>query len=205
MSRIRRWSAGCWRSARCVSPTIGWRGHSIPTECGAGAGARSASKPISASNSSLGPALVSDLLGRLTARHPQVEVWAAGGVVVRDGPDGPEVLLVHRPAQDDWSLPKGKLDPGETLKKAARREVEEETGLRCSLDEKLGLVRYFDARNRDKAVVYWLMTPRGGAFVANGEVDEVEWLPLEEAAGRCTYDHDSKLLRRRVGRLLAAR
>ena len=165
----------------------------------------SASSPTSACSSWLGPARVSDLHRKLTARHPEVEVWAAGGVVVRDGSDGPEVLVVHRPAQDDWSLPKGKLDIGETLKQAARREVEEETGLRCRVGEKLGLISYPDARGRRKAVVYWIMTPKSGRFVPNGEVDEVEWLPLEHAAERCTYGHDARLLRRRVGRLLADR
>ena len=64
-------------------------------------------------------------------------VQAAGGVVVRDGADGPEVLLVHRPAYDDWSFPKGKLEPGESDEECAVREVEEETGLRCALGREL--------------------------------------------------------------------
>ena len=59
------------------------------------------------------------------------EVFAAGGVVCRQSGDTVEVLLVHRPRYDDWSLPKGKLDPGESFEDAALREVEEETGLRC--------------------------------------------------------------------------
>ena len=60
-------------------------------------------------------------------------IRASGGVVLRDGPNGPEVLVVHRPRYDDWSLPKGKREPGETDEQCAVREVEEETGVRCSL------------------------------------------------------------------------
>ena len=58
-------------------------------------------------------------------------VQAAGGVVWRRRDDQIQVLLVHRPKYDDWSLPKGKLEPGETHQEAALREVREETGLRC--------------------------------------------------------------------------
>ncbi len=145
-----------------------------------------------------------DLHAKLAARHPEVEVWAAGGVVHRNGADGPEVLLVHRPSHDDWSFPKGKLDPGETLEKAARREVEEETGLQCRVGKRVGLVRYVDARGQQKAVVYWLMTPEKGSFEPNREVDAIDWLPLENASRRCSYRHDMKLLREDVERILRA-
>ena len=74
---------------------------------------------------------------RLPVEYPEIEVWAAGGVVWRRSDVGVEVLLAHRPAHRDWTFPKGKLDPGETLRQCARREVEEETGVRvldrCSL------------------------------------------------------------------------
>src|SRR3954470_10760122 len=66
------------------------------------------------------------------------EVLAAGGVVVRDG----RVAVVHRPKYDDWSLPKGKLDPGEGFEEAALREVEEETGMRCRLGRELPSTEY---------------------------------------------------------------
>ncbi len=114
--------------------------------------------------------------------------------MLRGGTDEQEVLLVHRSAYDDWSLPKGKLDPGESLKRAARREVEEETGYRCDLGKRAGLVRYVDARGREKAVVYWLMEVVDGSFEQNHEVDEVEWLPIAAAQERCTYRHDADLL-----------
>ena len=121
-------------------------------------------------------------------------VEAAGGLVVRDG----RVLLVHRPRYDDWSLPKGKLDPGESFEEAALREVEEEAGLRCELGLELPEVRYTDHRGRPKLVRYWLMrAPDDPApFVANDEVDELVWLAPDEAVARLTYAHDRELVER---------
>jgi 8-oxo-dGTP diphosphatase len=100
------------------------------------------------------------------------EVKASGGVVWRRAPGGaPEVVVVHRPRYDDWSLPKGKLDAGETWEEAALREVEEEVGLRCRLGAELPPVRYRDNKGREKAVRYWLMEPdeRSGEASAGGE------------------------------------
>ena len=126
--------------------------------------------------------------------EPQVR--AAGGVVLRDGIDGVEVLVVHRPRYDDWSLPKGKLDPGESWEDAALREVEEEIGLRCTLAEELGHVHYTDRKGRSKAVRYWLMEPVGGEFTPNDEVDEVRWLPARDAIELLTYPFDRELMER---------
>jgi 8-oxo-dGTP diphosphatase len=120
-------------------------------------------------------------------------VRAAGGVVARHGRQGTEVLLVHRPRYDDWSFPKGKLDPGERDEDAAVREVEEETGFRCSLVTELPSTRYFDAKDRPKIVRYWLMRVVDGHFVPNREVDEVEWLSPSAAQARLTYEHDREL------------
>ncbi len=120
-------------------------------------------------------------------------VRAAGGIVTRPGPDGPEVLIVHRPRYDDWTLPKGKLDAGETWADAAVREVVEETGLRCTLDAPLAEVRYEDHQGRPKVVRYWAMTVLDGAFTVNDEVDEIRWVPLAEAAALLTYRHDRTL------------
>ncbi len=121
-------------------------------------------------------------------------VEAAGGVVVR-GPEGQrEVCVVHRPRYDDWSLPKGKLDAGETFEEAALREVEEETGLRGSLVRELPSTRYRDNKNRPKIVRYWVMEAEGGEFEPNDEVDELRWLPLDEAAETLTYERDRELL-----------
>ena len=122
---------------------------------------------------------------------------AAGGVVARWGALGPEILLVHRPAYDDWSLPKGKLNQGETLVAAALREVEEETGLRCKALSSLGKVDYRDRQGRPKTVRYWLMEPvEPGRFGAPGEVDQVAWRPLDQACQQMTYDGDRKLAER---------
>jgi len=123
------------------------------------------------------------------------EVKAAGGVVWRRGPGGVEVAVVHRPRYDDWSLPKGKLDPGESWEQAALREVEEEIGLRCTLGRELPPVAYEDRKGRHKVVRYWLMQPEGDAdFTPNEEVDELRWLLPDAAAGLLTYPHDRKLV-----------
>lgn len=112
----------------------------------------------------------------------------------RSGRGTVEVLLVHRPRYDDWSLPKGKLEPDEAPEDAARREVEEETGLRCTLGEELPSVRYVDHHGRAKRSRYWAMQVVGGAFAANHEVDEVRWVPFDKAAALLTYDHDAAVV-----------
>jgi 8-oxo-dGTP pyrophosphatase MutT (NUDIX family) len=122
------------------------------------------------------------------------EVRAAGGVVWRDGEAGREVAIVHRPRYDDWSLPKGKLLPGEDWLEGALREVEEETGLRCEPGEELEPARYPDRKGRDKLVRWWSMRPVGGAFEPNDEVDDLRWLAPAEAIERLDYDHDRRLV-----------
>ncbi len=117
----------------------------------------------------------------------EVEVWAAGGVVVDESG---RVLLVHRPKYDDWTLPKGKLDDGESLSECALREVEEETGLDCELAAPVGAVRYLDDSGRLKEVRYWLMRARGGRFQPNPEVDAVDWVDLDVVDERLSYEHD---------------
>jgi 8-oxo-dGTP diphosphatase len=128
-------------------------------------------------------------------------VRAAGGVVYRlDEAGSAEVVLVHRPAYDDWSLPKGKLKPGERLETAALREVEEETGMTCLIDRCLGITRYVDRRDRDKVVWYWLMRAYDGEFKPLAEVDQVRWCDIVEAMATLSYDHDRDiLLRARLG------
>ncbi|MGH9279993.1 MAG: NUDIX hydrolase [Acidimicrobiales bacterium] len=122
-------------------------------------------------------------------------VRAAGGVVRRRTQDGnTEVLLVHRPKYDDWTFPKGKLTAGEAHPDAARREVTEETGLSVSLDRELPEVSYRDSAGRPKIVRYWAMSPLGGEFAPNHEVDETRWVPVEDARSVLSYDHDRRLL-----------
>jgi 8-oxo-dGTP diphosphatase len=121
------------------------------------------------------------------------EVEAAGGIVLDD--EG-RVAIVHRPRYDDWSLPKGKLDAGESFEEAALREVEEETGMRCSLGDELDPVRYRDNKGRPKLVRYWLMHVEDDpGFVPNDEVDELRWVTPGEAAELLTYPHDAELAR----------
>ena len=127
-----------------------------------------------------------------------MEVRAAGGVVERDG----QIVLVHRPRYDDWSLPKGKLDPGESWEDAALREIEEEIGARGALGEELPPVAYSDPKGRAKVVRYWLMEALDGEFVPNKEVDELRWVPVDEAQAMLTYPHDAELVavaRERLG------
>ena len=123
-------------------------------------------------------------------------VEAAGGVVWRRSPAGEvEVLLVHRPRYDDWTLPKGKLGAGEDHAGAALREVEEETGLRCTLGKELPSTSYVDRKGRPKRVRYWTMTPAGDQrFMPTDEVDEVRWMPLAAAGSQLTYDRDLAVL-----------
>ena len=118
------------------------------------------------------------------------EVWAGGGLVLRDG----LVLLAHRPRYNDWSFPKGKLDPGETLAECALREVLEETGFVCTLGEPLVAMRYHDAKGRLKEVRYWMMTVVGGVFEPNDEVDEIRWLAPSDSAGLLSYPRDLEVL-----------
>ncbi len=131
----------------------------------------------------------------MTSGEP--EIRAAGGVVIDAAG---RVLVVHRPRYDDWSLPKGKLDRGETSEAAALREVEEETGVRCDLGDELPPVRY-DVKGRLKEVRWWIMRPVSLAppEERDDEVDELQWLPPAEAAARMTYPHDAELIRAATG------
>lgn len=105
-----------------------------------------------------------------------------------------EVLVVHRPRYDDWSFPKGKLDPGETDLECAVREVREETGMSGEIGNELEPVQYVDHKGRPKVVRYWTMNIVEGSFVANDEVDEVRWVSPREARKILSYAHDAALL-----------
>jgi 8-oxo-dGTP diphosphatase len=144
------------------------------------------------------------MAGSKGSKPRKPDVRAAGGLVWRSAvvgdpsgatADGVEVVLIHRPRYDDWSFPKGKLDRGESWEDAARREVEEETGLRCELGEELPPARYVDGKGRLKEVRYWVMRPVGaGPWSPNDEVDRRRWVPLPEAAERLTYEHDRRMI-----------
>ena len=118
------------------------------------------------------------------------EVRASGGAIVRDG----RVVVVHRPRYDDWSLPKGKAEPGESDEACALREVEEETGLRCELGAELSTTRHRDAEGRPKRTRWWVMRPVSGAFAPTEEVDELRWLTPETARALLSYSSDVVVL-----------
>ncbi|MCV7257342.1 NUDIX hydrolase [Mycobacterium shimoidei] len=124
-------------------------------------------------------------------------VWAAGAVLWRPGHDdsATEVALIHRPRYDDWSLPKGKVDPGETEPVTAVREVFEETGHRAHLGRRVGTVTY-PIEQGTKKVRYWAARSLGGKFRPSREVDELLWLPVSAAMKKVSYPQDRKILRR---------
>ena len=126
------------------------------------------------------------------------EVRAAGAVLWRPGDSGPEVAVVHRPHHDDWSLPKGKLDPGELAADAAAREIREETGFSCALTRFLTDVRYRvpdrSGGTAPKRVTYFAARVADGAFVPNGEVDVLRWVSPAQARETLSYGQDGAVL-----------
>ena len=104
------------------------------------------------------------------------------------------MLVVHRPQYDDWSFPKGKCDLGESDEACAVREVEEETGLRCALEDELPSTSYHDSKGRPKRVRYWRLRVTGGALDFAHEVDEARWVSVDEAGRLLTYERDIEVL-----------
>jgi len=124
------------------------------------------------------------------------EIRAAGAVLWRPSGRDREVALIHRPKYDDWSFPKGKLEPGEHRLLAAVREVAEETGVHAILGRPLPTSHY-DRGGRPKRVDYWAGHPAPGGqppFQANHEVDALQWLPVPAARGRLSYSRDTAIL-----------
>ena len=126
-------------------------------------------------------------------------VVSAGGVLWREGAGGPEGAVVHRERHDDWSLPKGKLEDGEGPDEAALREVLEEVGCRARITGYADRVAY-DADGDPKVVFFWHMEPvEQVGEPAEDEIDQVEWLPLDDALERLSYEGERDLLRRTAG------
>ncbi|MDY5840527.1 MAG: bifunctional NUDIX hydrolase/histidine phosphatase family protein [Corynebacterium camporealensis] len=128
---------------------------------------------------------------------------AAGAVLWRGDPHDPEVAVIHRPHYDDWSLAKGKVNPGESLPVTAVREITEETGFEVKLGKLIGKVTY-PVQGRTKVVYYWVAKVTSGKFKKNSEVDEIRWLPIDGAKKLLTYELDSEVLTKAKKRLRLA-
>ncbi|WP_425453773.1 NUDIX hydrolase [Corynebacterium pseudopelargi] len=133
------------------------------------------------------------------AKEFQRSTLAAGAVLWREH-DGIEVAVIHRPHYDDWSLAKGKVDPGESLPTTAAREILEETGYEVSLGKLLGRITY-PVGSRTKVVYYWTAKVLGGKFEKNKEVDEIRWLPIEQAKELLSYEVDRLLVDKAAKRM----
>ena len=129
-------------------------------------------------------------------------VRAAGGVVWRWRQGCLDVVLIHRPRYDDWTLPKGKVDAGETYEQAALREVREEASIVAEIGAELPSTTYLDRSGKDKHVRYWAMTLLDGQPAGDNEVDVAEWVPIAEARSRLTYERDVNVLDALEGLLL---
>ncbi|HEX3539066.1 MAG TPA: NUDIX hydrolase [Acidimicrobiales bacterium] len=128
---------------------------------------------------------------------PDDAVRAAGGVIWRPSawlPGTVDVVLVHRPAYDDWTFPKGKAEKGESDEECALREVWEETSLVCELGTELPSTRYLDRYAKPKVVRYWAMTPVSGELMASHEVDAARWLIFDRARQMLSYERDQPVL-----------
>jgi len=117
-------------------------------------------------------------------------ILGGGGFLTRHNDGELEVLIVHRSKHQDWSLPAGKLDPGENLAECALREVYEESGYVCELGRELGAVEYTDRRGRARQVHYWEMDAVSGSFAPSPEVDAISWVPVVESLNYFTNRRD---------------
>jgi 8-oxo-dGTP diphosphatase len=138
----------------------------------------------------------------MVQRNDGAEIRGAGGLVLRRDDGTTQLLLVHRVAFRDWTLPKGKAKKRETDQAAALREVGEETGLSCELGPEAGAIHYRDRKGRRKVVRLWLMTPVVGQLTANDEVDDFAWLDLTHAAARATRSGEREFLAEFSGNLI---
>jgi len=133
-----------------------------------------------------------NLKTRIDQQTPVVE--AAGGLLWRETPAGRELAIIHRARYNDWTLPKGKREPGETWQETAIREVCEETGYLAQLESFAGVTAYA-LQDSPKVVLFWHMAVSiDHGFSSNAEVDDLIWLPLQKAREKLTYPNERALL-----------
>ncbi len=129
--------------------------------------------------------------------YPEV-LQSAGGLIWRHSAEGKRLAVIHRPKHDDWTLPKGKLEPGESWSQAALREAFEETGCQVVIEKFAGCICYMTNKT-PKVVLYWNMKSVGAEqFRANNEVDQLQWLTVEEAIVRLSYQSERELVLKNI-------
>lgn len=125
---------------------------------------------------------------------PEHSELRAGGVVIGHTTAAPLAVVIHRSKYDDWSFPKGKIDPGETAEQAALREVREETGLQCRIQHYLGLYTNGLTDGTNRPTHYWIMTvTHAGQFTPGEEIDDLRWIELRTADSLLTHQRDRDL------------
>lgn len=147
------------------------------------------------------------MTSRAPGRDPVRSAMSAGGVVYRRSKGGIDVVLVARPKQQLWALPKGTPEPGETVEETAVREVSEETGLQVRIEQEIGTISYWYAVPEErvrvrKVVHYYLMAATGGdVSLHDHEYDVVDWFDIHEALSRMSYQNECSIVER-AGALL---
>src|SRR5581483_6143572 len=123
-------------------------------------------------------------MGKESHKDRRRPIQAAGGILLRHTPEGDEVMLVHRARYKDWTIPKGKTEPGENAKQTALREVQEETGCTCLIGDYIGAIGY-DVEGRPKIVQYWMMSlVEQVPIEPNEEIAAAQWFRIPEALKR---------------------
>jgi 8-oxo-dGTP diphosphatase len=131
-------------------------------------------------------------------QHKKV-VEAAGGILWKETPSGRKLAIIHRKRYDDWSLPKGKREPGESWRETALREVQEETGCRPILGEFIGSAAYTINGNTPKVVLFWHMNVKKDCvFIPNKEVDNLKWVSPKKALKLLHYKDECAIVRKAI-------